>query len=90
MIGGEMYVNGYPFKFVTHYNNEIYYFFLKDENRIKDLISLFLEIIVSPTCKPSQDYGAQIIYRGLIRNPDQAILHISSKQDDNMVLFKFH
>ena len=39
MIGEKMNVNGYPFKFVTHYNNESYYCFLKDEDKIKDLIS---------------------------------------------------
>ena len=53
------------------------------------MISQFLEIIVGPTYKPSQDYGAQIMYKGLIRKPDQAILHILSKKDDNIVLFKF-
>ena len=34
-----MNVNGYPFKFFTHYNNENYYCCLKDEDTIKDLIS---------------------------------------------------
>ena len=32
MIGKQMNVKDYPFKFVTHYNNEIYYCFLKDED----------------------------------------------------------
>ena len=85
-----MNVNSYHFKFVTHYDNISYYCFLKDEDRIKGLISQFLEIIVGPTYKPSQDYGAQIMYKGLIRNPEQAILPISSKKDDNMVLFQFN
>ena len=85
-----MNVNGYPFEFVTHYNNESYYYFLKDEDTIKYLISQFLEIIVGPTYKPFQDYGAQIMFKGSIRKPDQAIFPISSKKDENLVLFKYN
>ena len=85
---GEINVNGYPFKFVTHYNNEKYYCFLKDEDTIKDLISQFFEIFICPTYKPFQDYGAQIMFKGSIRKPDQSIFPISSKKDENLVLFK--
>ena len=85
-----MNVNGYPFEFVTHYNNESYYYFLKDEDTIKYLISQFLEIIVGPTYKPFQDYGTQIMFKGSIRKPDQAIFPISSKKDENLVLFKYN
>ena len=84
---GEINVNGYPFKFVTHYNNENYYCFLKDEDTIKDLISQFFEIFIGPTYKPFQDYGAQIMFKGSIRKPDQSIFPISSKKDKNLVLF---
>ena len=85
-----MNVNSYPFNFVTRYNNESYYCFLKDEDITKDLISQFWEIIVGPTYKNFQDYGAQVMYKGSIRKPDQAIFPISSKKDDNLVLFKFN
>ena len=85
-----MNVNSYPFNFVTRYNNESYYCFLKDEDITKDLISQFWEIIVGPTYQKFQDYGAQVMYKGSIRKPDQAIFSISSKKDDNLVLFKFN
>ena len=35
IIGKIMDVHGYPFKFVTHYNNENYYCFLKMKIRLK-------------------------------------------------------
>ena len=54
------------------------------------MISQFLEIIIGPTCKPSNNYDAQIIYKGSGRSPDQAILHISSKKDDKTVFFKLN
>ena len=66
-----------------------FYCFLKDEDTIKDLISQFLEIIIGPTYKPFQDYGAQIMFKGSIRKSDQAIFPISSKKDKNLVLFKY-
>ena len=85
-----MNVNGYPFNSVTHYNNENYYYFLKDDDTITDMISQFLEIIVDPKCNPSNDYGAQIMYKGSVQTPDQVILPISSKKDDNTVLFLYN
>ena len=55
--------------------------------QIKDFISQFLEIIIGPTYTPFQDYGTQIMYKCLIRKPDQALFPIYSKKDDNLVLF---
>ena len=36
-------------------------------------------------CSNKNNYSAQIMYKGLVRNPDQGILPISSKKDDNTV-----
>ena len=61
--------------------------FLKMKIQIKDFISQFLEKMIGPTYKPFHDYGTQIMYKCLIRKPDQALFPIYSKKDDNLVLF---
>ena len=73
MIGGEMNVDGFLFKFVTHHNNKSYYYFLRDNDTIKDLISQFLEISVGRTYIPNHYYSAQVMFQGSIRKPDQTI-----------------
>ena len=53
----------HPFKFVTMFENDDYYYFLKLEDTVKELIIEFLKIIIGKNYSSSKDYDTKIIYQ---------------------------
>ena len=47
MIGENINVNGYPYKYVTIFKNDTYNCFLKEEDTDQELISSFVKVILS-------------------------------------------
>ena len=63
-IGVKITDDGYPYKFVTPYENEEYFYFLRMNDTIKEILDEFLQIILGPKFSSSQDYGAKIMFAG--------------------------
>ena len=63
-ISVQMTGDGYPYNFVTPYENEEYFCFLRMDDTIKEILVEFLQIILGPKFSSSQDYGAKIIFAG--------------------------
>ena len=63
-IGEQMSSDGYPYNFLTLYENEEYFCFLQMDDTIKEMLVEFLQIIVSSKILSSRDYGANIMFVG--------------------------
>ena len=72
-LGEKMIGDGYPYKFVTFFENEEYFYFLQVDDTIKEMLVDFLQIIVGAKFPSSQDYGFKIIYTGKIQ-PQETII----------------
>ena len=46
MRDDEMIIAGYPFKCVTQYDNEEYFCYLSEDDKIQDIVSKFMEMIL--------------------------------------------
>ena len=79
--------DGYPYKFVTFYENEEYFCFLQVDDTIKEMLVEFLQIILGVTFSSSQDYGAKIIYEGKIQPQEGIIKDVFQTKKDNNVNF---
>ena len=65
--------DGYPYKFVTFYENKEYLYFLQVDDTIKEILIEFLQVIVGAKFTTSQEYGTKIIYAGKIQ-PQETII----------------
>ena len=63
MRDDEMISAGYPFKCATRYDNEEYFCYLSEDDKIQDVVSKFMETILGKQFKPLKDYGARIVHR---------------------------
>ena len=73
-LGEKMTGDGYPYKFVTFFNeNEEYFCFLQVDDIIKEMLAEFLQIVVGAKISSLQDYGAKIMYARKIQ-PQETII----------------
>ena len=87
MIREKMNVDGYPFKFVIMFEDDDYYYFLKSENTVKELIIEFLKIILGKKYSSSKDYDTNKIFQGVNIRPEKDKISLFSKKKDNSVMF---
>ena len=71
-------VDGYPFKFVTMFEDDDYYYFLKSEDTVKKLIIEFLKIILGNKYFSSKYYDAKIIFQRVDQRPERYMLILFS------------
>ena len=64
MRDDEMKDAGYSFQFSTIHEDEEYVCYLSKRDKSKDIVSQFLESIMSNKFKPSKDYGVSVICKG--------------------------
>ena len=84
-VGEKMTGDGYPYKFVTLYENEEYVCFLQVDDYIKEMLAQFLQIILGVKFSSSHNYGANIMYAGKIQPRVTKIKNIfQTKKDDNV------
>ena len=77
--------DGYPYKFVTYLNSVEYYYFLKTEDPVYELITDLLKQFKKKSS--SQKNDAKIIFAGIIQPPDRNIKNIFTTKKDNNVKF---
>ena len=53
----------YLFNCATRYDNEEYFCYLSEDDKIQDVVSKFMETILGKQFKPLKDYGARIVHR---------------------------
>ena len=86
-LGERMTGDGYPYKFVTLYENEEYFCFLQMDDTIKEMLVEFFQIIVGAKFSSSQDYGAKIMYARQIFPQETIIKDVFQTKKDNNVIF---
>ena len=64
MRDDEMISEGYPFKCATRYDNEEFFCYLSEDDKIQDVISKFMEMMMGKKIQFSKYYGACIVHRG--------------------------
>ena len=79
--------DGYPYKFVTPYENEEYFSFLRMDDTIKEILVEFLQFIIGPKFSSSQDYGTEIMFAGKILSQEHMIKNVFQTKKYNNVLF---
>ena len=79
--------DGYPYKFVTPYENEEYFSFLRMDDTIKEILVEFLQIVIGPKFSSSQDYGTEIMFAGKILSQEHMIKNVFQTKKYNNVLF---
>ena len=65
--------DSYSYKFVTFFNNVEYYYFVKIEDTVYELITACLEIILDKNYSFSQYYDAKIMFADIIQPPERNI-----------------
>ena len=69
----------YPFKCVTLHDNEEYVCYLSEHNKIKDVVSTFIESIMSNKFEHSKYYEARIVHRRKPLGPVSEIFKLLRK-----------
>ena len=87
IIGEETNTYGYPYKLVTSFDSDSYYYFLESEDTVKDLISYFLKFILGYNYSSSKDYNAFVMYQGTKLSLDTALIHRFKTKIENNVVF---
>ena len=75
-----MNIYGHPFKFVTMFENDEYYYFLKLEDTVTELIIEFLKIIIGKNSSSSKGYDTKTIFKGVNQPPERNVLTLFSKK----------
>ena len=82
----EMKHNSHSFKCVTLYEDEYYFYSLREVDTIKEVFSQFLEIIMGNSYQSFKNCGARIAYKGASLSPDDKIFSIFSKEIINIFM----
>ena len=89
MRDDEMISTDYPFKCVTLHDNKEYVCYLSKHNKIKDVVSTFIESIMGDKFEPSKYYEVRIVHRRKPLGPVSEIFQIVKETFTNNKILNF-
>ena len=78
--------DGYPYKFVTIFDNDTYFCFLDSEDTVKHLLTSFLTLILGDKYSSSKYYNAYIIFQGVKLSQHTVVINSFKTGGNTMII----